>query len=79
MLLLLPAGAFAADIPLYCCCPPPPPPSLLSLLAEANNRSGVLHYSEYYNDAVNNEDFNIREDYKRWKRDTVRGCTAGAR
>jgi len=24
-------------------------------------------YTEFYNDAVNNDDFNLKEDYYRWK------------
>lgn len=40
---------------------------LLSLLSQANDKSGVLNFTMFYNDAVNNEDFNLKEDYRRWK------------
>eukprot|EP00195_Chlamydomonas_chlamydogama_P006855 CAMPEP_0202911740 /NCGR_PEP_ID=MMETSP1392-20130828/55763_1 /ASSEMBLY_ACC=CAM_ASM_000868 /TAXON_ID=225041 /ORGANISM="Chlamydomonas chlamydogama, Strain SAG 11-48b" /LENGTH=556 /DNA_ID=CAMNT_0049602365 /DNA_START=33 /DNA_END=1703 /DNA_ORIENTATION=- len=39
----------------------------LGMLCQANDRSRVLPYSEFYNDAVNNEDFNIKEDFRRWR------------
>eukprot|EP00976_Prorocentrum_cordatum_P094965 1189995-Prorocentrum_minimum.AAC.2 len=40
---------------------------LLSLLHDANNKCQKLSYVEFYNDAVNNEEFDIKEDYRRWK------------
>lgn len=40
---------------------------LLALLSEANSRSSLVNFTEFYNDAVNNEDFNIKEDFRRWK------------
>lgn len=27
----------------------------------------LVPFSEFYNDAVNNEDFNLKEDFRRWK------------
>jgi len=39
----------------------------LGLLNAANEKAGIVSFTEFYNDAVNNEDFNIREDYRRWK------------
>jgi len=35
----------------------------------------VLDMRHFYNDAVNEPDFNIKEDYKRWKAVSV--CAAG--
>jgi hypothetical protein len=40
---------------------------LLGVVAAANDASGALQYSDFYNDAVNNEDFNVKEDFRRWK------------
>lgn len=40
---------------------------LLGLLSMANEQSGAVELSEFYNDAVNNEDFNVKEDFRRWK------------
>eukprot|EP00873_Tetraselmis_striata_P013303 jgi/Tetstr1/433567/TSEL_022834.t1 len=40
---------------------------LLELLYEANERSRAISYELFYNDAVNSDDFNILEDYKKWK------------
>jgi hypothetical protein len=40
---------------------------LLGLLHEANAKCKVLSYLDFYNDAVNNDEFNIKEDYRRWK------------
>ncbi|MEW5311973.1 MAG: hypothetical protein WDW38_003641 [Sanguina aurantia] len=40
---------------------------VLGMADRANNRSGAVPFSEFYNDAVNNEDFNIKEDFRRWK------------
>jgi len=40
---------------------------LLGLLHEANAKCKVLSYMDFYNDAVNNDEFNIKEDYRRWK------------
>ena len=39
----------------------------LSLLEHANSKSQVLQRHEFYNEAVNDEDFNVKEDYRRWK------------
>ena len=39
---------------------------LLGIVAAANNASGVLQISDFYNDAVNNEDFNVKEDFRVW-------------
>eukprot|EP00854_Cymbomonas_tetramitiformis_P005952 gene5952-7156_t len=40
---------------------------LLGMLQEANTKCTRISYTEFYNDAVNNEEFNIKEDYRRWK------------
>jgi hypothetical protein len=40
---------------------------LLGMLAAANDVAGNLDHSEFYNDALNNEDFNVKEDFRRWK------------
>jgi len=40
---------------------------LLEVLFEGNETSNAAPYSIFYNDAVNSDDFNIVEDYKRWK------------
>jgi len=40
---------------------------LLSFLSQANERTSVVPFTAFYNDAVNNGDFNIAEDYRRWK------------
>ena len=29
-------------------------------------QASAIRYQEFYNDAVNNEDFNIKEDFRRW-------------
>jgi hypothetical protein len=39
---------------------------LLGLLEGASSQRSLLEMSEFYNDAVNEPDFNIKEDYKRW-------------
>ena len=40
----------------------------LNLLYEANHKAGnIVPYTHFYNEAVNRTDFNIKEDYKRWK------------
>jgi hypothetical protein len=39
---------------------------LLGLLETASSQQALLEMSEFYNDAVNEPDFNIKEDYKRW-------------
>jgi hypothetical protein len=44
---------------------------LLGMLASANDIAGNLDHFEFYNDALNNEDFNVKEDFRRWK--VVRG------
>lgn len=40
--------------------------SLLTPLLPASWFVGVLDMSDFYNDAVNEPDFNIKEDYRRW-------------
>lgn len=40
------------------------------LATQANERSGAIPFSLFYNDAVNSDDFNIVEDYRRWKSST---------
>ncbi|GAX73417.1 hypothetical protein CEUSTIGMA_g869.t1 [Chlamydomonas eustigma] len=41
---------------------------VLGVVNRANDASlAPLPFSEFYNDAVNNEDFNIKEDFRRWK------------
>jgi hypothetical protein len=39
---------------------------LLGLLESASDQQALLEMSEFYNDAVNEHDFNIKEDYMRW-------------
>lgn len=39
---------------------------LLGLLEKASSQQQLLDMAEFYNDAVNEPDFNIKEDYKRW-------------
>eukprot|EP00879_Flechtneria_rotunda_P008144 GHRR01008529.1.p1 GENE.GHRR01008529.1~~GHRR01008529.1.p1 ORF type:complete len:494 (+),score=174.37 GHRR01008529.1:547-2028(+) len=39
---------------------------LLGLLEAANSSSRVLDATEFYNDVVNEPDFNIKQDYKHW-------------
>jgi hypothetical protein len=39
---------------------------LLGLLEAASNQQALLEMCEVYNDAVNEPDFNIKEDHKRW-------------
>jgi hypothetical protein len=40
---------------------------LLGLVASASRTRGdTLPLADFYNDAVNEPDFNIKEDYKRW-------------
>lgn len=55
----------------------------MKLLYDANNKAEAaiqassslasrastapVPYEEFYNDAVNNEDFNLKEDFRRWK------------
>lgn len=39
----------------------------LAILFEANERSGVLPHSSFYNDVVNNDGINIKEDFDRWR------------
>jgi hypothetical protein len=39
---------------------------LLGLLENASSKQSLLDMAEFYNDAVNEPDFNIKEDYKRW-------------
>ena len=47
---------------------PAPFPCLqaLGLVHSANEVCHLLPLSEFYNDAVNNEDFNIKEDFRRY-------------
>ncbi|KAK9830367.1 hypothetical protein WJX72_011319 [[Myrmecia] bisecta] len=40
---------------------------LLDLAYRANKTSKAIGFVDFYNDAVNHEDFNLREDYMRWK------------
>ena len=40
---------------------------LLALMSEANDQSRVVPFSEFYLDIVNNEDFDLRRDYMKWK------------
>lgn len=44
----------------------------LAVLHEANEVSGVLACDDFYNDAVNNDEFNVKEDLRRWKHVRVR-------
>ena len=37
-----------------------------SSLSSRANTSPVC-FKEFYNDAVNNDDFNLKEDFRRWK------------
>jgi hypothetical protein len=39
---------------------------MLGLLESASSQQALLEMSEFYNDAVNEPDFNIKEDYKHW-------------
>eukprot|EP00882_Tetradesmus_deserticola_P023656 GHRQ01025760.1.p1 GENE.GHRQ01025760.1~~GHRQ01025760.1.p1 ORF type:complete len:434 (+),score=180.85 GHRQ01025760.1:112-1413(+) len=39
---------------------------LLGLLETTSSEQALLEPAEFYNDAVNEPDFNIKEDYKRW-------------
>jgi hypothetical protein len=39
---------------------------LLGLVHDANQFTQVLDMAEFYNDAVNEPDFNFKEDYKCW-------------
>ena len=47
---------------------------VLGQLAGANARAGQLCFKDFYNDAVNNDDFNLKEDYHRWKDPTRSVC-----
>eukprot|EP00882_Tetradesmus_deserticola_P027453 GHRQ01030396.1.p3 GENE.GHRQ01030396.1~~GHRQ01030396.1.p3 ORF type:complete len:101 (-),score=41.75 GHRQ01030396.1:151-453(-) len=49
---------------------------LLGLLETASSEQALLEPADFYNDAVNEPDFNIKEDYKRWS--SVRGAAAAA-
>lgn len=50
-------------------CPPPTPcPAPLAVRAKYT----PVPYTEFYNDAVNNEDFNLKEDFRRWKSVSLR-------
>ncbi|GBG62284.1 hypothetical protein CBR_g29892 [Chara braunii] len=40
---------------------------VLALLDNANERSRIAKYTIFYNDAVNNDEFNIKEDFRRFK------------
>ncbi|KAJ7562478.1 hypothetical protein O6H91_03G070600 [Diphasiastrum complanatum] len=40
---------------------------MLALLHSANEASQCIGHTSFYNDAVNNEDFDIKEDFKRWR------------
>ena len=39
----------------------------LGILHRANEISRAIPFQDFYNDAVNNEDFNLKEDFRRWK------------
>ncbi|KIZ02502.1 hypothetical protein MNEG_5454 [Monoraphidium neglectum] len=41
--------------------------ALLGLLHEACEESGAVPFAEFYNGAINAEDFNVQEDFRRWK------------
>ncbi|GBG90038.1 hypothetical protein CBR_g50131 [Chara braunii] len=40
---------------------------VLALLDSANERSRIAKHAIFYNDAVNNDEFNIKEDFRRFK------------
>ncbi|KAK9790138.1 hypothetical protein WJX73_006345 [Symbiochloris irregularis] len=41
---------------------------LLSLLHRANEATGLIPYTEFYNGVVNQEDFDVKKDYLMWRR-----------
>eukprot|EP00798_Chlamydomonas_sp_ICE-L_P005400 gene5400-5623_t len=47
----------------------------LGMLDEANNISEVLPFADFYNDAVNSEEFNIKDDFRRAMRASFSFCS----
>jgi hypothetical protein len=50
----------------------------VSCIWNASSQQALLEMSEFYNDAVNEPDFNIKEDYKRWTAVGVLFCVSTA-